>query len=262
MKLDLYNEDCMDVMARYPDNYFDICVTSPPYDNLRDYGDSFTAWGESKWCEIIELMFCKMAVGGVVVWIVSDATVDGSESGSSFKQALKFISSGFRLHDTMIWNKPNPVPRSHNRYEQGFEYMFVMSKSRPAVWRPLKEKAQGHGRKNCGTIQKTTNGKKSKKTGTDIVGEYKVKSNVWSHSSYSGSVDHPAPFPLELVLMHLSSWAPEGCKVFEPFLGSGTSGIAAYEFGASEFVGAELDADYFEAASARIERAMGQGKLF
>ena len=129
----LFNESNLDTMKRMPDNFIDLTVTSPPYDNLRKYkGYSFP------FEEIAKELYRVTKKGGIVVWVVGDATMNGSESGTSFKQALYFMSIGFNLHDTMIYRKLNPIPLTHNRYEQAFEDMFVLSKGKPNTFNPIK----------------------------------------------------------------------------------------------------------------------------
>ena len=131
----IYNEDCLDTMAKMPDNFINLTVTSPPYDNLRQYnGYSFDF--ES----IAKELFRVTKQGGVVVWIVGDETVKGSETGTSFKQALFFKEIGFNLHDTMIYQKHNFSNPSSNRYHQIFEYMFVFSKGKPKTFNPIKDR--------------------------------------------------------------------------------------------------------------------------
>jgi len=128
----VYNENCLDTMRRFPDNYIDLVVTSPPYDNLRSYqGYSFN------FEFIAKQLYRVTKQGGVVVWVVNDATIKGSETGTSFKQALYFKEIGFNLHDTMIYAKENTPPKTHNRYEQQFEYMFVFSKEKPKTFNPI-----------------------------------------------------------------------------------------------------------------------------
>src|SRR5574344_1996103 len=135
-----YNENCMDTMAKMSDSFIDLTVTSPPYDNRRTYnGYSFDFEA------VARELFRVTKQGGVVVWVVGDATIKGSETGTSFRQALFFKEIGFNLFDTMIYLKENPVPQSHNRYEQCFEYMFVFSKGKPATFNPLKETTKNAG---------------------------------------------------------------------------------------------------------------------
>ena len=124
--------DCLEGMKMIPGASIDLVVTSPPYDNLRTYDkDIDKSWGENVWKPIIVELFRVIKQGGVVVWVVSDATIHGSETGTSFRQALYAMECGFNLHDTMIYQKHNPIPQNHNRYEQSFEYMFVFSKGKP-----------------------------------------------------------------------------------------------------------------------------------
>ena len=134
----IYNENCLDTMARIPDGFIDLTVTSPPYDNLRTYnGYSFDFEAVAK------ELYRVTKQGGVVVWVVGDATIKGSETGTSFKQALYFKEIGFNLHDTMLFEKNSPAypaRASGNRYTQIFEYMFIFSKGCPTNVRLICDK--------------------------------------------------------------------------------------------------------------------------
>ena len=132
---------CVDNVAglkTLPDCSIDMTITSPPYDNLRTY-NGFNQWDE---VGTIRELFRVTKDGGVVVWIVNDSTVKGSETGTSFRQALRFMDEGFRLHDTMIWEKPSFTGTGSLavRYAPVFEYMFVFSKGKPKTFNPIKDK--------------------------------------------------------------------------------------------------------------------------
>ena len=134
----IYNEDCLEGMKKMDDDCVDLTVTSPPYDNLRTYGKGIDkTWCEDIWKKVIVELYRVTKEGGIVVWVVGDATIDGSESGTSFRQALWAMECGFGLYDTMIYQKQNCVPLTHRRYEQEFEYMFVFSKGRPKTFNPI-----------------------------------------------------------------------------------------------------------------------------
>ena len=138
MRVDLHNGDCLEIMKNILDGSIDLTVTSPPYDNLRTYNGNIAQWSFEKFQDIAKELYRVTADGGVVVWVVGDATIKGSETGTSFRQALWFKDCGFKLHDTMIYKKINYVPLTHNRYEQEFEYMFVFSKGKPKTFNPIK----------------------------------------------------------------------------------------------------------------------------
>ena len=144
--IDLKCGDCLELMKTMKDNCIDLTVTSPPYDNLRTYKGNINQWNFDKFKEIAKELYRITAEGGVVVWVVGDATIKGSETGTSFKQALWFKECGFNLHDTMIYAKTNPIPQNHNRYEQCFEYMFVFSKGKPNTFNPIKEPTKNGGK--------------------------------------------------------------------------------------------------------------------
>ena len=255
----LIQGDCLEKMKEIDDGSVDLTVTSPPYDNLRTYNGNNALWGEHVWRDVIAELYRVTADGGVVVWVVADATIKGSETGTSFKQALHAMDCGFRLHDTMIWGKPNPIPRTHNRYEQAFEYMFVLAKGKPATWSPVKVPSKLAGKPRTGTMQHDASGVRATKHKGGVTAALKVPGNVWLAAGES-KTSHPAPFPEALARDHIVSWSNPGDVVFDPFLGSGTTGKMAILEG-RRFIGIEREPNYFDIACRRIEDAQRQGGL-
>jgi len=256
MKVDLMHGDCLERMRQIPHNSIDLTVTSPPYDNLRTYNGNNEFWNESVWKDVIKNLYLRTALGGVVVWIVGDATVKGSETGSSFRQALWAMECGFRLHDTMIWNKGgfSAVGALATRYAPVFEYMFVLSKGKPKTFNPIKDKPNkwagatitGNVRQNDGSLKPMTG------SGAKVIAGMGQRFNVWEQPPVKHRKDsHPAPFPESLAHDHIVSWSNEGGTVFDPFMGSGTTGIACINTNRN-FVGIELDSEYFSIAESRI----------
>lgn len=256
----IYNEDNISLIRRMPDDFIDLTVTSPPYDNLRDY-KGYTFDFET----LAKELYRVTKPGGVVVWVVGDATVNGSETGTSFRQALQFIGIGFNLHDTMIYEKTKIVPSdpAAKRYYQGFEYMFVLSKGRPKICNYIKvdskyagKKAVSANRKKDGTMR--TDGTERQKG--RVVGEKKIKGNIWAYSN-EGVRNHPAPFPLRLSKDHIISWSDKGDLVFDPFMGSGTTAVAALDVD-RKYIGAEISKEYVEIANERIKNHTTQTDIF
>ena len=257
--IQLYNGDCLDVMKTIPDNSVDLTVTSPPYDNLRTYNGNIDQWNFDKFKEIAKELYRVTADGGVVVWVVGDATIKGSETGTSFRQALWFMECGFNLHDTMIYKKtkfPPIDPTTAYRYTGCFEYMFVFSKGKPKCCNYIKEKCK-HAGKRAVSYQRSENDKlrydRKEKNKNHIVNDYKIKCNVWEYASCSVK-GHPAPFPEQLANDHIISWSNEGDTVLDPFMGSGTTGKMAV-LNNRHFIGIELDESYFDIAKQRIEKS-------
>ena len=245
--IQLYQGDCLEVMKNIPDKSVDLTVTSPPYDNLRKY-KGFTFDFESTAKELYRLT----KDGGVVVWVVGDSTVNGSETGTSFKQALFFKEIGFNIHDTMIFQKHGMPTDPRLRYFQRFEYMFVFSKGKPKTYNPIADV------KSCG--RKNANGT-DRRGDTLIVTtkrydypEYSVRGNIWEYNVRNMKGEHPAMFPEALAKDHILSWSSEGDIVFDPFMGSGTTGKMA-RLNNRDFIGCEISEDYFEIAQERIEKA-------
>lgn len=242
--IDLRLGDCLEVMKDLPSDSVDLTVTSPPYDNLRTYnGYTFNFEG------IAKQLYRVTKPGGVMVWVVGDATIKGSETGTSFKQALYFKEIGFNLHDTMIWEKTGQgAVGSIYCYWQNFEYMFVFSKGRPKSINLIEDRKNQENERWCnGGRNKdgiSTNRKwvKSK--------EFGRRFNLWKITPTCKS-EHPAPFPEQLAKDHIISWSNEGDTVLDPMMGSGTTGKMAKLLNRN-FIGIEISPEYLEIAKNRI----------
>ncbi len=254
----LMQGDCLERMKEIPDGSIDLTVTSPPYDNLRTYNGNNALWGEHVWKAAIKDLYRVTKDGGVVVWVVGDATIKGSETGTSFKQALYFMECGFNLHDTMIYKKNGTGACGSNlAYWQTFEYMFILSKGKPAyVHRLDNGKSRSKGGKKTGRI--TPDGKQKVEIRSDGDGKLQLRNNVWEYNvgfcSGDDKTSHPAVFPEQLANDHILSWSKENDIVFDPFMGSGTTGKMAKLLNRN-FIGIELDPTYFDIACKRIEEA-------
>ena len=251
--------NCLDFMKQIPDNCIDLTVTSPPYDNLRDY-KGYTFDFEN----IAKELFRVTKKGGVVVWVVGDATINGSETGTSFKQALYFKEIGFNLHDTMIWNKPNFSNPSRNRYHQIFEYMFIFSKDKIKTFKPIKDKINKY--KTC--LGKNTSRKKNGEiieVKKNICGEYGMRTNVWNSNTVGQemmcqTLPHPAMFPEKLAQDHILSWSNKNDIVMDIFSGSGTTCKMARK-NDRNFIGIEISKEYCDIANERLRILDMQPKL-
>lgn len=233
-------------MKAMPDSFVDLVVTSPPYDSLRIYnGYSFDFESVSKF------LFKIIKPGGVLVWIVGDETVKGSETGTSFRQALGLKEAGFNLHDTMIWRKTNPMPKfKHKRYSDVFEYMFVLSKGQPKTFNPLMQPSKRAGELYDYTAKLKTTGKVRQKKTFNINSE-KYRDNIWEIAVARNTTEHPAVFPETIASDHIISWSNEGDIVYDPFIGSGTTALAAKKLNRI-YIGSEISKEYCDIAEARI----------
>ena len=254
--------DCVELMKEIPDDFIDLTVTSPPYDNLRNYNNEVT-WNFEKFKEIAKELFRITKPGGVVVWVVGDATIKGSETGTSFRQALYFKEIGFNLHDTMIYQKDAcPFPET-NRYYPAFEYMFIFSKGKPKTANLIMDKPNKRfGAKITGT-QRNPDGTLKPHTAVKnktnkVVKEFGVRTNVWLYSvgKWKTTKDeyaykHPAMFPEQLAEDHILTWSNPGDIVFDPFLGSGTTAKMAV-LNNRKYIGFEISKEYFDIACQRL----------
>lgn len=248
----LLNGDCLELMKKIPDKTISLTVTSPPYDNLRTYNGNIEQWCFEKFKLIAKELYRITKDGGVVVWVVSDATIKGSETGSSFKQALYFKDCGFNLHDTMIWVKDGGGAIGSNKcYTQNFEYMFVFSKGVPSAINLIYDKPnQSYGQDKSGVGRRKATGEHKIEQRKESK-EFSRRNNWWYIPPQKG-VGHPAVFPEQLANDHILSWSNEGDLVFDPFTGSGTTGKMAV-LNNRNFIGIELDEGYYNIAKERIE---------
>jgi site-specific DNA-methyltransferase (adenine-specific) len=245
----IYNMDCLDGLKLLDDECIDLTVTSPPYDNLRTYnGYSFDF--ES----IAKELYRVTKQGGVIVWVVGDQTINGSESGTSFRQALYFKEIGFNLHDTMIWEKNSstfPANDNSSRYTQIFEYMFVLSKGKLDKSNLIIDK------KNKWFGFKDFGGKLKKP-----VPEYSARNNIWKvTTSFNDKTNHPAVFPEQLVNDHILSWSNKDDIVMDIFMGSGTTAKMAI-VNDRRWIGFEISKEYCDITNKRIDGLYPQLSIF
>lgn len=246
----IYNENCLDTMSRMPDNFIDLTVTSPPYDNLRDYKGY-----EFDFESIAKELYRVTKQGGIVVWVVGDK-INGGRSLTSFKQGLLFHEIGFNMHDVMIYQKKNtPFIRS-NAYTNCYEFMFVLSKGIPKTFNPIKENTVRSG------YEMLVHNKKSDGINKKILKELKpekTKNNIWQYAVGLGGTtsdkfafEHPAMFPENLAQDHIISWSNEGDLVYDCFMGSGTTAKMAL-INNRNFIGSEIAKEYCDIAEKRIQ---------
>lgn len=259
----IINGNCVDVMKGFNENSIDLTLTSPPYDNLRTY-KGFTFPFE----EITKELYRITKEGGIVVWVVNDATINGSETGTSFKQALYFMEVGFNLHDTMIFQKTNPIPHIYRkRYNGNFEFMFVFSKGAVKTHNPIKIDCLHAGLELNGTTYKNySKGEQKREKMANPVKSQKIKGNIWEYVVGKKAEDqeakgHPAPFPCALARDHIISWTNEGDIVFDPMNGSGTTSISALQLNRN-FIGIDISKEYCDLAQKRIDNYNQQPRLF
>jgi len=250
----VYLGDCLEIMPSIPDKSIDLTITSPPYDNLRTYG------GNLQWDfeGIAKELFRVTKDGGVVVWVVGDATIKGSETGTSFRQALYFKEIGFNLHDTMIWDKGSFAFPSIDRYHQVFEYMFVFSNGKPKSFNSIIDRRNIYsrmggisGRNRDGSRRLTGNSGKKQN-------EYGQRFNIWRFNIGGGHItkdkiayQHPAIFPEQLAYDHIISWSNAGDIILDPMAGSGTVGKMAKQLNRN-YILIEKEPKYYDIILKRL----------
>ena len=259
----IYNMDCVQGMKLLDDCSVDLTVTSPPYDNLRTYNGNIDQWNFEKFQGIARELYRVTKQGGVVVWVVADATIKGSETGTSFRQALYFMECGFNLHDTMIWKKQTFTDTGSLkvRYAGVFEYMFVFVKGKLKTFNPIKDREnKSVGKKKHGVIRQVDGTTKSQSSLGKKCGKLGQRFNVWEINtcvSNSERTGHPAQYPEQLASDHIISWSNPGDTVLDCFMGSGTTAKMAL-LNNRNYIGFELDKHYCDIANERIQKTLAE----
>ncbi|MDD7599444.1 MAG: site-specific DNA-methyltransferase [Campylobacter sp.] len=242
----------IEFMSKMPSECVDLILTSPPYDNLRDYqGYNFD------FEKMANEIFRVIKKGGVIVWVVGDKINKGNRSLTSFKQALYFQSLGLNAHDIMIYAKKNTPFMRSNAYTNAYEYMFIFSKGSPKTFNPLKEPTARSG------FEMLTTNKKSDGINKKVLGQLnteKTKTNIWSYAVGLGgsttdkiAFKHPAVFPENLAKDHILSWSNELDLVLDPMCGSGTTCKMAYLLNRN-FIGVDVSKEYIEISKERLSK--------
>lgn len=261
----IYNENCLDTMKRMPDNFIDLVVCSPPYDGIRSYETGIgLEWNFEAFKPIAKELSRVIKQGRCIIWVVGDGCIDGSESLSSFKQAIYFKEEcGLNVHDTMIYAKKGFAFPSKNRYNQVFEYMFIFSKGKPEVFNPIMD------RKNKWTKRWSTKSYKTMQDGNKEIrirpvdyAEYGMRTNIWQYHTNAGNVNpewdilkgHPAIMNIDIAKDHIISWSNEGDLIYDPFMGSGTTAKASVVL-KRNYIGSEVSEVYMDIINKRLSNA-------
>lgn len=261
-----YNEDCIETMKRMKDESIDFVLTSPPYDDLRSYNKKLTGIKEDfngysfPFQEIAQNIFRVLKKGGVLVWVVGDATIKGSETGNSFRQALYFKELGFDLYDTMIYQKTGtPFPQK-TRYNQIFEYMFVFSKGKPKNFNPIMKRNTTAGSVRHSRKFRNIDGEMIEAFNGKPINEWGIENNIWTIKNGMNkstkdliAFQHPAIFPEELAKKHILTWTKENDLVYDPFMGSGTTAKVSFLLDRN-WIGSEIDGNYYKICEERLEK--------
>lgn len=257
---DIFNDDCINFMNTLPEEYIDLTVTSPPYDNLRNYkGFDFDVEGVAKG------LYRVTKKGGIVVWVVGDKIIKGNKTLTSFKHALTFQSIGFNVHDVMIYKKKNTPFMRSNAYTNCFEFMFIFAKGSPKTFNPITETTVRQGIEGL-VHNKGADGINKKKLGE--LKPFKTKTNIWEYAvGFGGTTsdkiafNHPAVFPEKLAQDHILSWSNPGDLIFDPMCGSGTTCKMAY-LNQRHYLGCDISEEYISVAKKRIEMYKMDLELF
>ncbi len=251
MKNRIYVAECVEFMSKMNDEIIDLTITSPPYDNLRDY-NGYTFDVE----KIAKQLYRVTKIGGIVVWVVGDRIKNGNKSLTSFRQALIFQDIGFNVHDVMIYKKKNTPFMRSNAYTNAYEFMFIFSKGSPKTFNPIKEPTVRQG------FEMLVENKKADGINKKVLGKLnseKTKTNIWEYAVGLGGTTtdriafrHPAVFPERLAVDHILSWSNEEDLIFDPMCGSGTTLKMAY-LNNRNFLGCDISEEYVKISKERLE---------
>lgn len=247
----IYCGNAVDLLKEIDDKTIDLVVTSPPYDNLRKYNGMGSGWNHDTFKIIANELMRVLKDGGVIVWNVYDKTENGSKTGTSLKQCLYFQEIGLNINDYMIWKKTNPCPVVQQpRYNPCFEFMWILSKGKPKTFNPIKVPCKCAGQKYDSTC-KNIDGESGRKHKSFNINNEKTDYNVWEFAVAQNKTEHSAVFPYELPYRHIKSWSNEGDIILDPFIGSGTTALAAIDL-KRNFIGFDISPEYVNLSKSQI----------
>lgn len=257
--------DAVEELKKIPDNSIDIVVTSPPYDSIRDYhGFSFNLHETGK--EIYRVL----KEGGIAVMVIQDQTKNFGKTLTSFRTIVDWVDNiGFKLFETVIYRKYGAEGAWWNkRFRVDHEYIPVFLKgTRPQFFNKehLKIPSKHAGKIMTGGGTRLTNGiriptKKLK------INPTKCRGTIWEYMTAGDGTrlkhQHPATFPDKLPVDFIKCFCPPGGIVLDPFIGSGTTALAAIESG-REYIGIDISSEYCKLSIKRIEEeSKNQKELF
>lgn len=248
---EIYCGESENLIKYLDDESIDLVVTSPPYDNLRKYNGLGDGWNYQTFIKIAIQLKRVLKEGGVIVWNVFDKVENGSRTGTSLKQCLKFQELGFNINDYMIWKKTNPMPSVRQpRYASNFEFMFILSKGKPKTFNPIMRECKCAGQKYDSTC-KNIDGESGRKHKTFNINKETVDYSIWEFAVAQNKTGHPAVFPYELPYRHIKTWSNEGDVVLDPFVGSGTTILAALDLN-RKYIGFDISKEYVDLTKKRI----------
>ena len=262
-KCEIIHADCSKSLPGKFENKVDLILTSPPYDDLRNYGGH-----KFDFDSVADALIPCLKEGGVLVWIVADAIRDGGETGTSFRHALGFLDRGLKLHQSLIYQKHCPLHLSTNRCLKNKENMFVFSNGKPKTANILKDRVNltvGMGKeKSRGMARGKPNDPDAIKDVEEKgykVHQFSKRHCIWkyrvgyrlscSNEESKFVFNHPAIFPLKLAEDHIKTWTNEGDLVLDPMAGSGTTLRAAISLN-RKAVGIEIHKPYCKLIEKRM----------
>jgi site-specific DNA-methyltransferase (adenine-specific) len=253
----IYCMDCLEGMRKLPDDSIDLVVTSPPYDNLRTY-KGFSVDLHSTGKEAYRVL----KDGGIAVMVIQDQTKAFAKTLTSFRLIIDWCDNiGFRLFETIIYRKYGTEGAWWKaRFRVDHEYMPIFLKGKKPQYfnkKLLMVPSKHGGEILTGSGNRRTTGETTK-TVTRPINPTKCRGTIWDYLM-AGDKDplkrkHPAPFPDQIPIDFITCFCPPKGIVLDPFIGSGSTAVAAKKLG-RHYIGFEITPEYCEIAEQRTKRA-------
>ncbi len=271
----IYVGDAAAVLRRWPGGFVDLCVTSPPYFQLRDYGHKDQIGLESSPDEYVRRLLVVLSQArrvlkpeGSLYLNLGDTYRNKSLLGIPWRVVRELQKRGWYLRNAIVWHKPHGVPSAiKDRLTNRYEFLFHLTRSRRYYFNldPLRVPNVDPRTKHLtGPVRHGVQGL-AHRSGLPVAGNFtpnprgKNPGDVWAIGPDTrpkryiapGKVTHYAPFPESLVDRPVLAACPPKGIVLDPFMGSGTTALVARRHG-RRFLGVELVPEYTALTRARL----------
>lgn len=256
--------DCLDVLKQYPDDYFDLIVTSPPYADSRKntYGgikpDKYVQWFLPRSAQFLRVL----KPSGTFILNIKERVLNGERSTYVIELILELKKQGWLWTEEFIWHKKNCHPgKWPNRFRDAWERCLQFNKSKKfkmrqeSVMVPMgdwaKKRLKNLGKNDIRRFDSQVESGFGKNISNWVGRQKAYPSNVLHLATETGNKNHSATFPKALPEWFVKLFTDEDDWILDPFVGSGTTCEVAQKLRRNS-VGIDILQEYIDIANNNV----------